>query len=213
MLHRHVGIMTNMLPDRSTRVRAVTLLEVMVVLAIAGLLASMAAPSFQDMAVHYRSQEGARGVLMAMTRARALAQRENVPTRLVITPTQAVVQIATFGALTAEQIASTTRRTVVAFADHTTLALPPDATVTSLQTLAGDGTVASTVAAGVAGASIIFCASSDSYYRDADTGQPVCGVGDLTSASARIQFAVLGQPFHIKVNAALGSVDLRRGTL
>jgi prepilin-type N-terminal cleavage/methylation domain-containing protein len=205
--------MTTKRSNKFSKRRGVTLLEVTIVLAIAGILASLAAPSFQAMAIHYRAQEGARGVLMAMTRARALAQRENVPARLVIRSTEAVVQLATFGSLSAEQVASTTRRNVVAFADQSTLALPPDATVTTLQLLAGDGSVASTVAAGAAGATLVFCASSDSYYRDASTTQPVCGIGDLSSSSARIQFTVLGQPFHIKVNAALGSVDLRRGIL
>lgn len=199
------------MPVRPTRIRAVTLIEVMVVVAIAGLLAFMAAPSFQDMAVSYRAQEDARGVLMAMTRARALAQRENVPVRLTVTTTAAVYEIAQFGALTPEQVASSVRRGVTAFTEHSRTALPKSATMTSVQVVT-NGTVTSTANVGSSGSAITFCPSSDSYFRHDATGVPVCTVGDLTSASGRIQFTVLGKPFHIRVNGALGSVDLKRGT-
>lgn len=75
-----------------------------------------------------------------------------------------------------------------------------------------NSTVASTALAGAADAAITFCPSSDSYFRHAVGGAPVCTVGDLTSATARIQFTVIGKPFHIRVNGALGSVNLKRGT-
>jgi prepilin-type N-terminal cleavage/methylation domain-containing protein len=195
----------------STRSRAFTLIEVMVVVAIAGLLAFLAVPSFQEMAVHYRSQEDARAVLMAMTKARALAQRENVPVRLVTTANTAIFQIAQFGALTPEQIAASVRRNVTGWTNRDQSALPKTATVTSLEYIE-NGAVTSTQAPG-ANATLVFCPSSDSYFRDATTGNSVCRVGDLTSDSARIQFQVLGKAFHIRVNGALGTVDLRRGTL
>jgi type IV fimbrial biogenesis protein FimT len=193
------------------RSRAFTLIEVMVVVAIAGILAILAVPSFQEMAVHYRAQEDARAVLMAMTRARALAQRENMPVRLVVQPDTAVYQTARFAGLTPEAVAASVRRNVTSFEDHSDTKLPATVKMTRIQYIV-NGAVTSTVDAGP-GAVLIFCSSSDSYFRDATTKEPVCRIGDLTSDSARIQFEVLGKQFHIRVNGALGSVDLRRGTL
>jgi type IV fimbrial biogenesis protein FimT len=193
------------------RARAFTLIEAMVVVAIAGILAILAVPSFQEMAVHYRAQEDARAVLMAMTRARALAQRENSPVRLVLQPDTAMYQTARFGGLTPEEVAASVRRSVTSFEDHSKTALPATARVTRIEYVE-NGAVTSTVPAGP-NAVLTFCSSSDSYFRDATTNDPVCRIGDLTSASARIQFEVLGQQFHVRVNGALGSVDLRRGTL
>jgi prepilin-type N-terminal cleavage/methylation domain-containing protein len=199
------------MPVRPSPVRAVTLIEVMVVVAIAGILAFLAVPSFQDMAVTYRSQEDARAVLMHMTRARALAQRENIPVKLVIGPTSVSYQTARFGNLTPEQLASSVRRDVTGFAEIENKVMPKAATVTAVQFIT-NGAVTSTATPGQAGAEIIFCASSDTYFRHAVGGAPVCNIGDLTSASARIQFSVLNKPFHVRVNSALGSVNLKRGT-
>jgi len=193
------------------RTRAFTLIEVMVVVAIAGTLAVLAVPSFQEMALHYRAQEDARAVLMAMTRARALAHRENSPVRLVVKSDAAVYQTARFGGLTPEQVAASVRRSVTSFEDHSSTALPATVRMTKIEYVE-NGAVTSAAEAGP-DAMLTFCSSSDSYFRDAKTTDPVCRIGDLTSASARIQFEVLGQQFHIRVNGALGSVDLRRGTL
>jgi prepilin-type N-terminal cleavage/methylation domain-containing protein len=193
-----------------SRSRAFTLIEVMVVVAIAGILAILAVPSFQEMAVHYRAQEDARAVLMAMTKARGLAQRENVPARLVITEDTATIQIARFGTLTPEQVAASVRRNVTDWEDRDQSALPSTVKVTKIQYVENGG-VTSAVAPGDT-ATLVFCPSSDTYFRDARTKAPVCGIGDLASSSARIQFEVLGEQHHIAVNSALGSVNLRRGT-
>jgi type II secretory pathway pseudopilin PulG len=182
----------------------------MVVVAIAGLLAVLAVPSFQDMAVHYRSQEDARAVLNAITRARALAQRENVPVRLVFQPDAAVFEVADFGGLTPEQVAASVRRRVTGYTIRDRTAFPATARGTVLQTVE-NGAVTGQTAAGPS-ATLIFCSSSDTYFRDATTGRSVCREGDLTSDSARLQFEVLGRRFHVAVNGALGAVNLRRGT-
>ena len=191
------------------RSKAFTLLEVMIVVAIAGLLAVLAVPSFQEMAVHYRAQEDARAVLMAMTKARGLAQRENVPVRLVFEPDAAVLEVADFGGLTTEQVAASVRRRVTGYTVRDRTAFPATARGTVLQTVE-NGAVTDETAAGPS-ATLIFCSSSDAYFRDATTGRSVCREGDLTSDSARLQFEVLGQRFHIAVNGALGGVNLRQG--
>lgn len=193
-----------------TQSRAFTLIEVMVVVAIAGLLVTLAVPSFQDLAAHYRSQEDARAVLNAVTRARALAQRENVPVRLVLQPDAAVYEVADFGGLTVEQVAASVRRRVTGFKVRDQTPFPSTVRATRLDTIVNSAVTGGADAG--ADATLIFCASSDTYFRHAADGQPVCGVGDLTSASARLQFEVLGKSFHIAINSALGSVNLRRGT-
>jgi prepilin-type N-terminal cleavage/methylation domain-containing protein len=199
---------------KTPRPRAVTLLEVMVVLAIAGILATLAVPSFQDMAVHYRAQENARGVLQAMSQARGLSQRENQPMRLVIKANNTVaVERPTFGTVTPQQIAASTRRLVVGYAEDRVSRLPEGVVLTGIDFLApSGGTVTSTALPGAAGAVLVFCSSGETYYRDATTLAPVCRIGSLTSASAKIRFTVLGKPFNIRINEALGTVDLRTGS-
>jgi len=196
------------------RFRAVTLLEVMVVLAIAGILATMAVPSFQEMALHYRAQENARGVLQAMSQARGLAQRENQPMRLVIKSNNTVgVERPTFGTATPQQIAASTRRLVVGYTEDRVTHLPDGVVVNGIDFLSPTGgSVSSTALPGSAEAVLVFCASGESYYRDASTLTPVCRVGSLTSSSARIRYTVLGKPFTLRINEALGTIDLRTGS-
>lgn len=200
--------------ESTPRLRAVTLIEVMVVLAIAGILATMAVPSFQEMALHYRAQENARGVLQAMSQARGLSQRENQPMRLVIKADNTVtVERPAFGAVTPQQIAASTRRLVVGYTEDRVSHLPDGVIVTGIDFLApSGGTVTGTALPGTAGAVLVFCSSGESYYRDATTLAPVCRVGSLTSSSAKIRFTVLGKPFHVRINEALGTIDLRTGS-
>ncbi len=191
--------------------RAVTLIEVMVVLGIAGLLAVLAVPSFQDMAVHYRAQESSRAVLMGMSAARAYSQRENRPARLRLEERRAIVETPNFGGVDPITLAASVRRTIESFDEHSITNFPREVSITKIEFLGPGGTVTGSAAAGDDAATIVFCASGESYFRDA-AGDPVCGIGNLTSASAKIHFTVLGKPFVIRINEALGTLDLKAGS-
>lgn len=185
------------------------MIELMVVVGIAGLLAVLAVPSFQDMAVHYRAQESSRAVLMGLSTARAYAQRENRPARLKIEQKRAVLERPSFGSVDDATLAASVRRTIEAFEEHGVTNFPSEVVVTRVDFLGTAGAVVSSAVPGSDAATIAFCATGETYYRDAD-GDPVCGVGNLTSATANVHFTVLGKAFFVRINEALGTLDLKR---
>lgn len=187
--------------------RAFTLLELMVVIAIAGIIATLAVPSFQSMAQHYRGLEASRAALAAVSEGRALAQRSNEPVQVRLEAKRVVLSKAIYA-----ESADVVRKNVTSFEEVRVVALPSDVKVTKLEYLTGTGAVGSSVLAG-ADATFIFCASSDSYFRFKTSGAPVCGIGNLASSMARIVLKGVDGDHNIRVNAALGSLDIKSGAL
>lgn len=185
--------------------RAFTLIEVMIVVAIAGILATLAVPSFQSMAGHYRSAEAGRAALAAVNSARALAQRRNTPVQLTVFADKVVLSVPVFA-----EPPESIRKNVTAFNDERTIVLPKDIVIQRLELLDGSNVVLSTRSPG-ATATLIFCATSDSYYRNATDQKPLCGAGNMTSSQARVVLKGLDHAYHIAVSAPLGTIDLKGG--
>lgn len=186
-------------------VRAFSLIEAMIVVAIIGLLAALAVPSLTPLATHYRALEDARGVLAAVNQGRGLAQRNNEPIEVGVAADRLILRTPLFAdGMTPESI----RKLITGFVDERIVHLPPGARIVELQLTAG--VVTTTVPAGNAGAAFRFCPSSDTYFRTAVGEKPVCGVGNLASHSALVIVETHEQRFIVDIRAALGSVDLRQ---
>jgi prepilin-type N-terminal cleavage/methylation domain-containing protein len=185
--------------------RAFSLIEVMIVVAIAGILASVAVPSFRSMAEHYRSAEASRAALAAVTAARALAQRRNTPVELTVFSDKVVLSVPVFA-----EAPESIRKNVTSFNEQRTIALPRDVTVERLELLDDANVVSATRTPGAA-AKLVFCATSDSYYRNSADQKPLCSAGNITSSRARIVLKGLDHAYRIEVSAALGTVELKGG--
>lgn len=66
--------------------QGITLIELMIVLAVAAILAVMAAPSFRDQVVSQRVKGAAEGLVAALQNTKAEAIKTNSVTRIVFTP-------------------------------------------------------------------------------------------------------------------------------
>ncbi len=177
----------------------------MIVVSIAGLLTTLAVPSFQSMARHYRAVEASRAALSAVTTARALAQRRNTPITMRIEPRRVVLSIPEFS-----ESPDTIRKYVTGFQIDKVITLPADVSIVRMDLIDANNAV-STRLAGANDATLVFCSASGTYFRDAVSRRPLCPVGNLTSSSVRVVLSTVDGPFHITVNAALGTVDLKGG--
>jgi prepilin-type N-terminal cleavage/methylation domain-containing protein len=199
--------------------RAFTLIEVAVVLAILGLAATLAVPVFRDFAAHYRAAEAFRSAWRAVGNGRALAQRENIPVRVSFLPSSIVIEKANCARpdngqadpecddpVTVESI----RRPVTGFGSARTTPLV-GVKVTSVQTLDAAGAVTATSGPGTSGAAVVFCPSSDNYFRDSTTSVPLCGSQALSSKELKVILQASGETQHVRVRSALGAVDLVAG--
>lgn len=186
--------------------RAFSMLELMVVVAILGVVASMAVPNIQKSVGHYRAVGNAREVLAAVTSARGLAQRDNAPVQVSFAPKTVTIARADFSGGAAE-----VRKTVTGFSHDRVVNLPGDTKIVRLENLTTAGGVTSTVTLPGA-ASLRFCSTSDNYYRDnTPAANPLCGAGNLTSGNVRVVFTSEGETWNVRINAALGNIELKAG--
>jgi prepilin-type N-terminal cleavage/methylation domain-containing protein len=190
--------------------RAMTLLELMIVVAIVGILATIAVPNLTSMARQYRAAEAARSALAATTAARGLSQRENAPVQLQVLPDHVTLGTATFSPATAP--AEVVRKVIDSFTPARDIFIQGNGKFVRLDLLDAAGTVLSSTPAGPL-AVLRFCASSDGYHHLAGGGEPTaCPAGSLASSDADIVFTAGDDTYHLRVRAALGTIDLKRGS-
>lgn len=186
--------------------RAFSMLELMVVVAILGVIASLAVPNIQKSIGHYRAVGNAREVLASVTAGRGLAQRDNAPVQVAFAAKTITIQRADVTGTAAE-----VRKTVTGFSRNRVINLPGDTKLLRMENLNTSGAVTSTVTM-PATATVRFCSSSDTYFRDNTAGaNPICGAGNITSGTVRVVFTSEGETWNVKVNAALGNVELKAG--
>lgn len=192
------------------RIRGFSFVELMAVVAIVGLLASLAVPNLTQMAQHYRAVEASRELLAAVSQGRAIAQRNNIPVELAFFADHVEIRQGVLGA-TALANPDAPRRVIDAFgADNRSLNV--GATLLRVETLTGSS-ITATTPVGVAAAAIRFCPASDGYFRIGVAELPVCSPGDLASQTARVVFTSNGETFNIRVSAPLAAMELKQGAL
>ena len=81
---------------QTRRARGFSMIELLVVLSLIGITASLAIPSLSQVARTYRSSDQANELLNAVRAARSLAQKTNAPVRLTAAPGQMILSRATF---------------------------------------------------------------------------------------------------------------------
>jgi prepilin-type N-terminal cleavage/methylation domain-containing protein len=190
--------------------RAMTLLELMVVVAIVGILATIAVPNLSSMARQYRGAEAARSALGAATAARALSQRENAPVQLQVHADHVTISKAVLSPATLP--AEVVRKVIDSFTPVRDVFIPDNGRFVRVDLLDGAGNVTATMPAGVT-ALLRFCASSDGYHHLAGGGEPTaCPAGNLASSDADIVFVAGDDTYHMRVRAALGTIDVKRGS-
>lgn len=182
------------------RAKGFTILELLVVVAIVGVLAGLAVSTLSDLAVQAGAKDDARRVHFALATARTLAHRRNEPVLVELKPSGIELLVPDFpppphGFL----------MTVPGWKVDRTLPLPA-----SVRLVAGGGLEP--------GGRVAFCPSGEYRFLDgrgdvspAGLGGPVCPVGDMASRSGRLRMTARGQPFAVEVRAPLSSIELKAG--
>lgn len=181
-----------------SRLRAFTLIEATITVAIFSIGAALAAPSFVQLANVYRAREGARAVMLAVGNARALSQKLNEAVRVTVLPGRIEVARPRFSSVVA------TIHYVNGWTPHKDFAVA-NAVISTVPTANGE------VPAGPA-ASFIFCPTSDGTYLTTQEQTLLCPLGEMASNGGRIRFSVLNQAFSVKIDAALAHLSLTTGT-
>lgn len=173
------------------RVRGFTMTELMVVVAIVGVLGALALPRFSETARTFRSREVAQEVLSALRGGRTLADKRNEP--VLVREVQGNIALYTAqllpptdGYLVAVDMNDWELFRIFALQDVKFTAFPPDG--------------------------IVFCPSGDARYRrNTTSGDPVCALDDLASppGESTIRFEVVDMRYQVLFNAALATSRLR----
>lgn len=186
---------------RARPVRGFTILELLVVVAIVGVIAGLAVSSLTELAVKAQARDDARRVHFAFATARTLAHRRNEPVAVVVQADRVEIRVPDFpppphGFL----------MTVPGWKLDRTLPLP------SSVRLSADGAL-------TAGAKIAFCPSGEYRFLDgvgdvspSGAGGPVCPVGDMASRGGSLLFTARGEPYALELRAALSSLELKAGS-
>lgn len=181
------------------RARGFSLIELMIVVAIVAILATLAAPNIADTIQSYRAREMAVDVLQAFNEARTQAQASNGPIRLRLDVSGVLV------VETPTEAAGTSFTDILKVVDSSNW--NPGKTFDTRRATfdAATNTVLSS--------GIYFCPSSRGTYReDTATGAALCALGDLTSHSLTARYTVLGFPYEVELWAAVGNARFKSGT-
>lgn len=175
--------------------RGFTLLELAVVLAIAGVLAGLALPSIVTLVRGYQSRELAVEVLVAFREARVAAQKENKPIRLRLSGSALVIEDPTY--------------TDGTNAQSLVRAVDPSAWTAARTFPLGDVSWSAPTSTALT-AGLVFCPTSRGTYRETTiSGTRLCGLGDLTSQTLNVRYTVMGKSYDIELLAAVGNARFR----
>lgn len=182
---------------RMRMLRGFTMIELMVVVGIIGLLATLATPNMLALVNSQRARSGAESVMLAINGARGLSQRMNEPIVAEIHANGVRYKRGDYGPGPHGFLMSAGTWTNERF-----VAFEPSVVIDG----AGTFTPGSTFA---------FCPSGDHRFVDVGgsisplgAGGAVCGAGDMASASGTLVFSVHGEMFELEVMAPLATLRL-----
>lgn len=185
---------------RVARARGMTLVELASVLAVVGVMASLATPSLMEVARIYRAEEGARFVVSAFSQARGLAQQENAPIVVEIGERAITLSRGDYGPPPHGFL-----MTAQGFVVDRAIPFPDEVYLLNGGSL------------GV-GSRIAFCPSGEYRFLDGTgaiapggAGSPLCGFGDLASTSGSLGFLSALKEFHLELRAPLAHLRVVAG--
>ncbi len=180
-----------------------SLIELMVVLAIATVLATLAIPNLTGMVRRHRALEAAQAARAVISEARAIAQRDDRPVQMLVQAGGIVLQPAV---ISAAAPIDAPRRPVTGYGAGRTIKF---GVAQAVEIVFTDGGTPTNALPGTPAAAIKICASTNTYYRDAVSQTPECRAGDLVSRPIQVRFMVSGIRFSVFVGAALANAEVR----
>lgn len=173
------------------RLKGFSLLEMMGVLAIAGIMAGLALPPLSETARTFRARDQAQDVLSAIRAARTLSIKRNEPVLALASPGRLTLHTPSYsgsteGYLVAVDTVNWTPHRVIPLKDIKFLTFPPQG--------------------------LSFCPTGEARFRkNSLNGDPVCNLGNLGEPGGDLTFEALEIRYAIEVNPALGNARLRLG--